>query len=363
MSDRLYVATRKGMFTLERGSSGWGIARIAFLGDPVGIVTHDPRDGWLYCALELGHFGPKLQRSADGETWEECAIPTYPKAEAAEGEEATAPALDRIWSLVPGGPGEDALLWAGTIPGGLFRSHDRGTTWELITALWDHPKRTEWFGGGAEKPGIHSVCVDPRDSRHVTVGVSCGGAWTTRDGGETWQNCAEGMRAEYMPPEGAYNPNIQDPHCIANCAADPDVFWCQHHNGVFRSTDDCASWQEITEAPPANFGFPIAVHPLDPETAWRVPAVKDEKRYAVDGGVCATRTRDGGKTWEVLRNGLPQVHAYDLVYRHSLDVDRFGNQLAFGSTTGNLWLSEDQGDTWQNLSTSLPPIYCVRFAS
>jgi photosystem II stability/assembly factor-like uncharacterized protein len=136
----------------------------------------------------------------------------------------------------------------------------------------------------------------------------------------------------------------------------------QHHNGVFRSTDRGRSWQEINAAV-SGFGFAVAVHPRDGETAWFVPAVKDECRVPVDGKVVVTRTRDGGQSFDVLREGLPQEQAYDLTYRHSLDIDGSGDRLAFGSTTGSLWVSEDQGDRWESLSHFLPPVYCVRFAA
>jgi hypothetical protein len=139
------------------------------------------------------------------------------------------------------------------------------------------------------------------------------------------------------------------------------VFWAQHHNGVFRSTDGGMSFQEIKAVAPSKFGFAVAVHPQDANTAWFVPAVKDECRVPVDAELVVARTRDGGKSFSVLRKGLPQESAYDLVYRHGLDVDATGNRLAFGSTTGGLWLSEDQGDSWRCLSTHLPPIHCVRF--
>jgi len=203
--------------------------------------------------------------------------------------------------------------------------------------------------------------VDPRDSKHVTIGVSCGGVWSTRDGGNTWQLTGHGMRAEFMPPERQFEPNAQDPHMLAQGRANPDVFWVQHHNGIFRSTDAAGSWSEITGVQPSVFGFAVAVHPADSDTAWFVPALKDEKRYPKDGRVVVNRTRDGGRTFETLTRGLPQEHAYDLVYRHALDVDDTGNRLAFGSTTGSLWISEDSGDSWQTLSSHLPPIHAVRF--
>jgi hypothetical protein len=170
------------------------------------------------------------------------------------------------------------------------------------------------------------------------------------------------MWAAYMPPEKKNDPNIQDPHCVVQCRDRPDFFWAQHHNGVFRSTNGAASWQEVPNVPPSVFGFAVVVHPRDPETAWFVPGMSDERRVPVDGRVVVTRTRDGGQSFEVLRNGLPQEHAYDLTFRHALDVDEKGNCLAFGSTTGSLWVTDDQGDSWRCVSAHLPPIYCVRFA-
>jgi hypothetical protein len=171
------------------------------------------------------------------------------------------------------------------------------------------------------------------------------------------------MRADFAPPEQQYERRGQDPHRIVQCRAAPDHLWIQHHNGIFKSTDGGLTCEEIRSAQPSHFGFPVVVHPEDPQTAWFVPGVKDQYRYPVDGAVVVSRTRDGAKSFEVLRNGLPQQHAYDLVYRHGLDIDTDGVTLAFGSTTGNLWVSEDQGDRWHNVSHHLPPIYCVRFVS
>ena len=170
------------------------------------------------------------------------------------------------------------------------------------------------------------------------------------------------MRAEYYPPEQQFDPLVQDVHCLVQCAANPDTFWVQHHNGIFKSSDGAQTWTEIQDVKPSVFGFAVAVHPKDPQIAWFVPSTKDEKRCPADGRVVVNRTRDGGKSFENLRRGLPQEHAYDLVYRHGLDVDETGDKLAFGSTTGSLWISEDGGDSWQTISSNLPPIYAVRFA-
>jgi hypothetical protein len=369
VSTRCHVATRKGFFTLERGARGWAIGRASFLGDNCTLVMHDPRSGHLLAALNHGHFGVKMHRSRDGgASWEEIAAPTYPekpadyvpKTKPLEGEPPDW-SLKLVWALAPGGADEPGVLWCGTLPGGLFRSDDDGASWELNRPLWNDPRREEWFGGGADYPGIHSICVNPRDARHVTIGVSCGGVWITRDGGATWQIGGSGMRAEFMPPERQFDPNIQDPHLLVQCHANPSVLWVQHHNGIFRSTDAAASWMEITDVTPSAFGFPVAVHPHDPDVAWFVPAVKDEKRYPVDGRVVVNRTRDGARTFDTLTRGLPQEHAYDLVFRHALDIDDTGTRLAFGSTTGSLWISEDAGDSWSTVSSNLPPIYAVRF--
>ncbi|HTN54384.1 MAG TPA: exo-alpha-sialidase [Anaeromyxobacter sp.] len=360
MSDGLHVATRKGLFLLERGARGWEIARISFLGDPVSIVLDDRRDRTLYAGLALGHFGVKLHRSADrGRSWTEVRAPAFPAA--VEGAEE-APAVQLVWSLAAGGPGEPGALWAGTLPAALFRSADRGEAWTLVRPLWDRPERKQWMGGGYDHPGLHSICVDPRDPRRLVCGISSGGVWATADGGETWETRARGMYAEYMPPERREDPNVQDPHHLAQCPAAPDVIWAQHHNGVFRTTDGARRWIEVTAVRPSKFGFAVAVHPTDPRTAWFVPAVKDERRVPVDGRLVVARTRDGGQSFEVLSQGLPEAQAYDLVYRHGLDVDETGRRLAFGSTSGGLWISEDGGDRWQLHPARLPPIYQVAFA-
>lgn len=360
MSNRFLVGTRKGLFRYERGSdSRWRVVRTDFLGDPVTVVL-PMSDGTLYAALNLGHFGAKLRRLRPGGKWEECAMPLFPPARP---DADDAPSVVQIWSLEAGAGDDPKTLWLGTIPGGLFRSRDGGDSWQLIESLWNRAERKEWMGGGYDHPGIHSICIDPRDPRRVTIAVSTGGVWATSDDGASWECRAKGMRAAYMPVERAFDPNVQDVHRLVQCPARPEVYWAQHHNGIFRSTDGAASWQEITHSPLSTFGFAVVVHPRNADTAWFVPAVKDETRVPVDAKLAVMRTRDGGMRFDVLRKGLPQDHAYDLVYRHGLDVDGSGDRLVMGSTTGGLWLSEDQGDSWQNLSAHLPPIYCVRFAA
>lgn len=361
MSERLWVGTRKGLMAFRRDGGAWRQAGVHFLGDPVSQVLVDARDGALYAALNLGHFGCKLHRSDDGgERWQEIAAPAYPVKP--EGSDDAAPwDLKLIWSLAAGGAGEPGVLWAGTLPGGLFRSADRGASWQLVESLWNEPLRRQWAGGGYDWAGIHSIAVDPRGPRRLLVGVSCGGCWRSEDGGATWALSAKGMRAAYMPPEQAYDENSQDPHRVVQCPAAPDTLWAQHHNGIFLSRDSGRNWTEIEHAGPSVFGFAVAVHPQDPDTAWFAPAVKDECRVPVDGRLVVTRTRDGGKSFESFSSGLPPAPGYDLVYRHALVVDGSGRRLAMASTSGNLWISEDGGEHWNGLSYHLPPVAALAF--
>lgn len=358
MSDTIEIGTRKGLFTLKRKAGRWAIASVEFVGDPVTMLLTDPRDGTTHVAFNHGHFGVKMKRRRKGKAWEDSPAPEYP--EKPKGlDEKDVWTLKQVWALEPGGRDQPGRLWAGTLPGGLFKSDDAGKTWKLAESLWE--KHTGWFGGGYDWPGIHSICVDPADSRRVYIGVSSGGTWLSEDDGKTWRQSAHGMRAEYLPPEKAYTPDNQDPHHVVQCPAARETMWTQHHNGIFRSDDAGQSWNEV-KAPVSSFGFAVAVHPKKPGTAWFVPAIKDERRVPVDGKLVVNRTRDGGKTWQTLRKGLPQAHAYDLVYRHGLDVDASGKRLAFGSTTGGVWVSEDEGTSWKAVAARLPPVYCLRFA-
>ncbi|MGH7045844.1 MAG: hypothetical protein ACREE2_05565 [Stellaceae bacterium] len=360
MADRLHVATRKGLFEIVRGAAGWEVLNAQFLGDPVSAVLADA-EGGIYAALDLGHFGAKLWRHNRMGGWGEIAVPAFPPKPEDNGDDPHPWSLGKIWVIEPGGvPGR---LWAGTMPGGLFRSDDGGASWALVEPLWRMPQRRQWAGvAGGEQPGINSVLVDPRDPADIRIGVSTAGVWASSDTGASWRLINKGMYAEYMPPELRAAPIAQDVHRLARCTAYPEIIWCQHHNAVFRSQDAGATWREVTAIRPSKFGFAVAAHPADPLTAWFVPAVKDERRIPVDGRLVVARTRDGGESFEVLSRGLPQRHAYDLVWRHALAVDETGERLAFGSTSGGLWVSEDGGDSWAMPEARLPPVAAVRFA-
>ena len=360
----MLVASRKGLFVWEGEGAAWRIAALHFAGEPVTSVLADPRDGHWYAALRLGHFGVKLHRSADrGRSWAEVAAPAFPPkpAEGPMADDTTPWSVDLVWSMAAGGADEPGVLWAGCLPAGLFRSEDRGASWSLNRPLWEEPGRREWFGGGYDHAGIHSIVVDPRDARHVTLGISCGGVWQTRDAGTSWSLTAQGMKADYLPAESADDGNTQDPHALVQCRAQPDALWVQHHCGIYRSTDGGALWQPITAPAPSGFGFAVACDPGNPQRAWFVPAQADVCRIPVDGRMVVLRTDDGGRSFQAFGDGLPQSHAYHLVYRHALDVDATGRVLAMGSTTGGLWVSADAGEHWQELSRDLPPLAMVRF--
>jgi photosystem II stability/assembly factor-like uncharacterized protein len=351
--DRMLLATRKGLLSLARKDGGWSIARTDFPGVPVTAALHDARDGTLYAMLKHGHFGAKLHHSDDdGKTWRELPAPAF------AADAAGSPTLFQVWTLAAGGADEKGRLWAGAIPAGLFRSDDRGESWQQVSSLWEVAERAKWFGGGYDDAGIHTISPDPRDAQRLFVGISCGGVWESLDGGNTWALHGKGMIASYLPPEQAGALESQDPHRVARCRGAPDTMWMQHHCGIFRSTDAGRSWTQL-KPPGDDFGFAVAAHPGDPLTAWFVPAIKDALRVPRDGALAVTRTRDGGKTWDTFRSGLPQRDAYDLIYRHAFDVDASGRQLAMGSTTGSLWVSDNAGEDWRLVNAHLPPVYAV----
>ncbi len=355
-NSQLYVSTRKGLFELTRTNGTYQVSDIHFLGDPVTFTL--ATDDTLYAALNLGHFGIKFRRK-DGDTdWQEFDPPSLEHAKVGSDEEK-APSVMQIWSVVQGS--DENELWAGTIPAALFHSKDRGQTWQLNEALWNEPSRTEWFGGGYDQAGIHSILIHPHDPADILLGISCGGVWHTNDKGSSWHHRCQGLRAEYMPPEKAGDPVSQDPHQIAQCQTDPEHLWMQHHNGIFHSTDRAQNWRELTDIDPSTFGFAVVAHPNDAKTAWFVPAVKDECRVPSNGKVIVNRTQNSGQSFQTLKDGLPQNHAYDLTYRHAMTMDEQAQTLAFGTTSGGLWWSDNNGDDWQSIDARLPPIYALSF--
>jgi hypothetical protein len=392
MSDTILLGTRKGTLILDRKPGGWTPRPISHGGMSISYAARDPRDGTLWAAMDHAHWGPKLSRSKDhGATWENLTQIAYPKSARFVEQHLPTPgqaptdrpttykeaALLKVWVLAFGGRTQPGTIHAGTLPGGLFTSRDGGDTWELNWPLWNHESRggdltqgdatsrNDWGGTPAAMaygefvPGIHSIVVDPRDSDRMLVGVSCAGVIGSKDGGKSWQGQNRGMLNDYLP-----NPAAEwghDPHFVTQCAGEPDCLWQQNHSGIFSSTDGARTWRRVSRPEMAvHFGFAVAVDERDGRTAWVVPATADDQRMAVSGGLFVARTRNGGESWETFREGLPQKHAYDVVYRHALDVR--GERVCFGSTTGNVYVSEDRGESWRCVGNNLPPIHSVRFA-
>ena len=358
MASKLALGTRKGLLIWQEQNGSWSLANESHMGAHVSYTVRDGRSGWLYSCLAHGHWGNKLHYSADeGRTWEELAAPQYP--EGAKLKDDRPAVLRYMWCLTTGPADQSGRIYIGTEPGGLFVSDDQGRTFRLVQSLWDQPSRLEvWMGGGLDEPGIHSVLVDPRDSRRVLIGLSVAGVFASDDDGRSWQARNHGLRADFLP-----NPDAEighDPHLLVQCRGQPDVLWQQNHCGIFRSTDCGRNWSDVSdEEGPAGFGFAIAVDPEDGDVAWVIPAESDEVRVAVDRQMCVCRTNDGGQSWQTYRAGLPQDDCFDFVFRHGLDQSK--DRLAFGTACGSLYLSDDRGESWQCLAAHLPPIYSVRF--
>lgn len=358
MKSTLLLGTRKGFISYQYKNGNWTAENLSFEGVPVSIAYADTRTGTWWAALDHGHWGVKLHRSKDrGNSWEEVTAPAYPEgSEIKDGIPAT---TRYIWAIANGGKKFPSRLWLGTDPGGLFLSEDAGNSFQLVKSLWDHPTRKEgWFGGGRDQPGIHSVVVDPRNENRIYIGISCAGVFETTDSGNIWHIRNKGMHADFLP-----DPNAEtgyDPHILVAAPSNPDILWQQNHCGIFRSTDAAMNWQDIGQpGGPAKFGFAIAVSEDNPDQAWVAPANSDTTRTAIKGALCICRTDDGGKSWKVLTKGLPQENCYDIVYRHALALS--GNALAFGTTTGNLFFSNDKGESWQVVNNYLPMVYSVQF--
>jgi photosystem II stability/assembly factor-like uncharacterized protein len=386
MSKRILVGTRKGTFFVDQ-ANGWKPRLAGHAGAGSNFVARDPNSGTLWAALGHGHWGAKLSRSTDdGATWQDAAQIKYPTgakylAPPDPTEDGVAPGeatlrdatLLKLWCIAFGRPGE---IHVGTIPGGLFTSRDNGATFELDRGLWNHESRggdhftgegatkvTHWYGTPAAEgefaPGIHSIVVDPRDPDHIHVAISTAGVLETTDGGKTWRGRNKGMLNDYLPDPAAEWGH--DPHFVTCCPAQPDHMWQQNHSGVFYSADGAQTWKRVSQPERGvHFGFPVCVDPAVGTTAWLVPGKADMQRTAIDGALFVARTEDGGQSWTQLREGLPQDNAYDVVYRHAFGNS--GDALAFGSTTGNLYVSENRGDSWRCVANNLPPIYSVRFA-
>jgi len=350
-SINLLIGTRKGAFILKSNEDrrNWEMSGPHCETWPTNHVVGDPETGTIYAAGGNEWFGPAVWKSTDGgKSWTHSS-----KGLAyAEGEDP----VKAVWSLCVA---PDAI-YAGVEPAGLFKSTDGGESWVHLDGLRNHPSRERWMPGGAGLI-LHSLLVDPEDPQSIHVGISSAGVFHSADGGQTWEPRNKGTRADYMPEDQRYPEVGQCVHNLVRAAGGNGRLYQQNHCGMYRSDDAGKTWQSIEDGLPSSFGFPAAAHPRDPDTVFMVPLNGDTKgRYMPDAKAAVWRTRDGGKTWADLRDGLPQQDVYFNVLRQALSTDSLSPAgVYFGAASGAIYGSANEGDGWTLIAQNLPPVVSV----
>jgi len=368
----LLIATRKGAWLLESDAARrtWRVDGPHFLGHELNHLVLDPRDGkTIIAAGKTGHLGPTLFRSEDrGRSWKEASRPpAFPKA--ADGEAGRT--VDHTFWLTPGHADDPGVWYAGTSPQGLFRSEDGGDSWEPVSGFNDRPGARKAAGGSQDGtpdgPKLHSIIVDPRDRNHIYLGMSGGGVHESTDGGKSWRPLIQGLEVvEGLDPA---NIAFHDPHCIRLCPSNPDRLYQQNHCGIYRIDRPSETWTRIGKAMPpevGDIGFPIAVHPHDADRAWVFPmdGTSVWPRTCPGGTPSVYSTRDAGASWKRHSAGFPDRQVWWTVKRQAMTSDRMDRVgLYFGTTSGELWASADEGESWNCIASHLPEIYAVEAAT
>ncbi len=356
---KILAGTSKGLVVSTRdGQHDWVVSAVHFTGMPVSMVYCDERSAAWWVGLSHRHWGQKLYYTNDqGRNWHQVDVPAFNTGTTLPSGRAAS--MKKIWCMQHAGIDRPGGVWIGTEPGALFYSADNGQTFDLVTGLWNHPSRkdgSKWFGAGRDYSFIHSIVVDSRNSSHVYIAVSCAGVFETWDAGTSWKPLNKGLLATYLPDHAVDVGH--DPHLLLACESDPDVLWQQNHCGIFRSVDGGENWIDVSDHNGlANYGFALAIDNVDPKKAWIVPAKSDVERIPNDLALCVCHTDDAGNTWKTQRNGLPQKYCFDLILRHSLvKVDRL---MAFGTSSGSLFVSLNEGENWTCISRHLSRIETV----
>jgi hypothetical protein len=364
----MLVATRKGawIFHGDAKRRTWTADGPHFLGHTIAHLQLDPRDGrTLLAAAKTGHLGPTIFRSTDfGRSWKEAQKPPA-FANPAGGPPPRS--VDHTFWLTPGHAGERDTWYAGTSPQGLFRSADGGVSWTPLPSVNDDAQFRDWMGtvqdGTPDGPKLHSIIVDPRDPAHLYFGMSGGGVHESLDGGRSWSTLIKGL--EVVEGFDAANVSFHDPHCVRLCPSNPDRLYQQSHCGIYRIDRPDNSWQRIGRKMPksvGDVGFPMVVHPRDADTAWVFPMDGQTvwPRTSPGGRPAAYVTRNAGRTWHRLDQGLPGSQAWWTLKRQAMTVDRQPvPALYLGTTSGELWIGRDEGTRWANIARHLPEIYAV----
>ncbi len=354
----LLVGTTKGAFVLRSNTrrSRWEVGGPYFHGHNVFAMAYDGRAGqhriW---ASTQSYWGTQLRSSDDfGKSW------TNPQQAAIRFPADTGVSLKNIWQITLGPSDQPNVLYCGVEPAALFATSDGGENWSLVRGLFDHPHRPRWMPGNGGL-ALHTIVLDPVNKQRMYVAISAGGVYRTDDGGRTWTPQNKGVRALFLPDK--YPEFGQCVHKIAMHPDRPERLFLQNHWGLYRS-DNCAeSWTDIANAVPSDFGFALVVHPRNPDCAYVIPVESDEFRCACDGRLRVYRTRNAGGSWEPLMRGLPQKRAYETVLRDGMTTDSLDPVgLYFGTRSGQIFSSHDEGKTWQKIQEGLPSVVCLRSA-
>ena len=373
------VGTDKGafVFTSDEARRDWQMSDIQFKSWNVMHMQLDPRDGRMHAAVSHAVYGPTTHYSDDlGATWTQARqVPMLMRASksgrppgtpdeaerVAQGERVEGPEkMIKVWNIKPGRVSEPGVLYAGAEPASLFTSTDRGETWTLNEALFDHPHRGKWFPGNGGLC-LHTILLDPDDPSRMYIAISTGGCYRSDDAGTTWSPFNRNVRADFHPER--FPEYGQCVHKMAMHPSTPHVIFQQNHCGVYRTDNMAEDWIDIGEDRlPSRFGFPIAVHPIDPRIVYVVLEESDEYRMSVDGKFAVWRSVDSGGSWQRMTKGLPEK-AHLVVLREAMATDTFGDAgIYVGTNTGQLFYSRDSGESWELLADYLPPIQSVEAA-
>ncbi len=380
MSDgtTIMIGTTKGALLLssDPDRTGWSLEGPFCNGWPINHVIGDPATGVIWAAGGGDWYGAGVWRSDDdGRTWtlsklsngeiDEWAARDPDVAEMFNWEPVDAPftgEANAIWSL----GFSHGRLWAGAKPAALYCSADGGREWERVEALANHPSREGWDPGAAGLV-LHTIVSDPMDAERMWVGISAAGVFATEDGGRSWDRRNRLANADacqhrdhpVAPGDGETGLCV---HNMMRASTDTgDLLYQQNHYGVYSSPNGGRSWKDITEGLPSTFGFPIAVHPRDPETVWVVPLNGDsEGRFPPDASAAIWKSSDGGESWTAKRTGLPERDCFFTVLRQAMAVDSADpTGVYFGTNSGSIFASVDEGETWSEIARHLPTILSV----
>jgi serine/threonine protein kinase len=355
----LLVGTTKGAFLLRSNTqrSKWEVAGPYFHGQSVYAMAYDGREGRhrLWASTQSQLWGTFLRSSDDfGKTW------TNPQEAKIRFPADSGTSLRNIWQICLGRAEEPDVMYCGVEPAALFESRDAGESWSLNRGLFDHPHRPRWNPGNGGLC-LHTIIPDPANRERMVVGISSGGVYVSGDSGGTWQARNRGIRVVFMPEK--YPEFGQCVHKIVVHPSRPERLFLQNHWGLYRSDDGAATWLDIANGVPSDFGFAMAMHPHNPDCVYILPVESDEFRCTPDGRLRVYRTRNAGTSWEALSRGLPQKGAYETVLREGMTIDSldpFG--IYFGTRSGEIYGSTDEGKSWEKILGGLPSVVCVRTA-